>query len=314
MPDLGELVYVPLKEGWKNESVLRDWLARESSMERLSEACGLNLSLHSVEYNIGGMRADIVCRNQEEEWCVIEIQINESNHDHIGKALTYASALNAKSVVWITDTFTEKHRAAVDWLNNTTKEDFRFYGVEIELYKIDESRPAPFFKLVSHPNEFADQVTQDVRVAETQELSPLRQKYQEFWSQFIHEGAKSVPNLVKTNRKPPRDPWITMPIGTSKAHLGAVLLRNEGLARSEVYIKSAQSSEIFEDLKKDKTEVEKEFGSELYWEALPTRKDCRIAVYKSFEDVLNSSGWPNVRSWFFQELDKLNSVFRHRIE
>ncbi len=41
--------------------------------------------------------------------------------------MTYAAGLQVVTIVWVASKFTEEHRAALDWLNKITDDNFRFF-------------------------------------------------------------------------------------------------------------------------------------------------------------------------------------------
>jgi len=84
---------------------------------------------------------------------LIENQLERTDHTHLGQLLTYASGLEAVTIVWIAARFTEKHRSTLDWLNKITDDRFRFFGLEVELWRIGDSPAAPKFNVVSKPND-----------------------------------------------------------------------------------------------------------------------------------------------------------------
>jgi len=94
---------------------------------------------------------------------LIENQLERTDHTHLGQLLTYASGLEAVTIVWIAERFTEEHRSTLDWLNKITDESFRFFGLEVELWRIGNSPAAPKFNLVSKPNEWSHSVAQAAR-------------------------------------------------------------------------------------------------------------------------------------------------------
>ena len=110
---------------------------------------------------------------------LIENQLERTDHSHLGQLLTYAAGLEAVTVVWIAERFTDEHRAALDWLNEITDEGFSFFGLEIELWRIGDSPMAPKFNMVSHPNDWTKTVS---RISPTGELTSTNQLYLEYWT------------------------------------------------------------------------------------------------------------------------------------
>jgi hypothetical protein len=149
---LGRLRKVAIRDIWEHEQQdFTPWLAREANIKLLGETLGLDLEVEAQEKNVGPFRADILCKDttEKDRWVLIENQLEKTDHCHLGQLLTYASGLQAVTIVWIADRFTEEHRATLDWLNEITDDRFNFFGLEIELWKIGDSQIAPKFNVVS---------------------------------------------------------------------------------------------------------------------------------------------------------------------
>src|ERR1700690_2094983 len=150
-PIQGRLSKVDLRAVWSSEAAdFTPWLARTENLEVLGDTLGLDLELQSVEKPVGPFRADILCKDigGGGTWVLIENQLARTDHTHLGQLLTYASGLQAVTIIWIAAAFTDEHRATLDWLNKITDESFRFFGLEVELWKIGESPVAPKFNIV----------------------------------------------------------------------------------------------------------------------------------------------------------------------
>ena len=141
---------VQLRDIWPHEA--RDftpWLAE--NLVFLAEALGMDLELEATEKRVGDFRADIVCRNKTDNSCVvIENQLEKSNHQHLGKILTYAAGLEAATIIWITEKFRPEHRGVLNWLNKNTSAALQFFGVEIAIIQIADSPYAPVFTVVTN--------------------------------------------------------------------------------------------------------------------------------------------------------------------
>src|SRR5258708_3912238 len=138
---LGRLTKVDLREVFATEAGdFTPWLAREENLALLSESIGISLQCEAQEKEVGPFRADILCKDtMTDNWVLIENQIERTDHTHLGQLLTYAAGLQAVTIVWVAQRFTEEHRAALDWLNEHTDEQINFFGLEIELWKIGDS-------------------------------------------------------------------------------------------------------------------------------------------------------------------------------
>jgi hypothetical protein len=80
-----------------------------------------------------------LCKNTaDDSWVLIENQLERADHLHLGQLLTYATGIEAVTIIWVAERFTEEHRAALDWLNQIAGEKFAFIGLEIELWRIGD--------------------------------------------------------------------------------------------------------------------------------------------------------------------------------
>ena len=165
-PNLAKIERVDLREAWPNEA--RDftpWLA--ANIGELGEALGMDLELQQTEAAVGGYSLDVLATDlNEDRPVIIENQLEATNHDHLGKLLTYAAGYDANVIVWLTCKFRDEHRAALDWLNQRTGDDTQFFGVVVELLRIDQSRLAPQFRMVATPNEWRKQTITKTRSTE----------------------------------------------------------------------------------------------------------------------------------------------------
>ena len=151
---LGSIAQVDLKELWPNgEDDFTPWLVEDIS--RLGDVLGMQLEVRGHDLPVRGYSLDILAHDSaSNRMVVIENQFQSTNHEHLGKLLSYASGYDASVVVWVVKSFNEEHRQALDWLNQRTGDDTQFFGVVVELLKIDDSRPAVNLKLASFPNEW----------------------------------------------------------------------------------------------------------------------------------------------------------------
>ena len=170
--NLGRLEPVNLRRVWANEeSDFTPWLADQKNLAILGDALGMSLEFVSREEAVGPYSADILCRDSNDgTQVVVENQLESTDHDHLGKLLTYAAHLGARVLVWIAKSFTDQHRAALDWLNEVSETGTRFFGLEIELWQIGESPPAPKFNVVARPNDWTKEGTDVATLTDTQRM------------------------------------------------------------------------------------------------------------------------------------------------
>ena len=178
-PGLGRLERVELREVWTTEDQdFTPWLAQETNLAVLSETLNMELVAEGIEQGVGPFRADILCRDtMDDSWVLIENQLKRTDHTHLGQLLTYAAGLQTVTIIWVAATFTDEHRAALDWLNEITDERFRFFGLEIELWQIGDSPAAPKFNVVSKPNEWTRSVSKASRHRRFTDLTDTQPRY-----------------------------------------------------------------------------------------------------------------------------------------
>src|SRR5665213_3187540 len=183
---LGRLERVELRDIWTSEATqFTPWLARPENIALLGEALGMELAFEAQEKSVGSFRADLLCKDMlDNHWVLIENQLERTDHSHLGQLLTYASGLEAVTIIWIAARFTEDHRSTLDWLNKITDERFRFFGLEVELWKIANSPAAPKFNIVSKPNDWSQSVAQAARAIDEGGLSETRVMQRKYWAAF----------------------------------------------------------------------------------------------------------------------------------
>lgn len=282
---LGKLQEVDIRNLWNHEQYdFSEWLSKSENLEQLNEVIGLTLSEVEKEVYVGAYRCDLVGVDETTgDKVIIENQLEASNHDHLGKIITYASGLDAKVVVWIVKEAREEHRSAIEWLNNNTSDKLNFFLIEIHVYQIGDSLCAPKFEIVEKPNGF-------IKNAKGQSGSGEYNKGQsekiEFWTRFneiLIERGKPF-NV----RKPTTDHWYDIAIGTSDAHVSLTIVNREHVVGVELYI--PDNKELFEKLYLQKEEIDEKLGLHPDWQRLDGKKAARI-LYRmpglDFEDHSN---------------------------
>lgn len=311
---LGRLERVDLREIWISEATdFTPWLARPENLQVLADTLVIDLELEAQEKNVGPFRADILCKDvSTEEWVLIENQLERTDHGHLGQLLTYAAGLEAVTIVWVAARFTEEHRATLDWLNKITDESFRFFGLEVELWRIADSPPAPKFNIISKPNDWSRSVAHAARTIDDSELSETRILQRDYW-EALHQVLDSVGGHVQGTRKPRPRSFMTYPTGRSGFRLGAVMLRQTNQVRAELYIAGDSAKAYFGLLQQDQAAIEAELGQPLMWEELPARRDCRIAIYLDGADPEKRTDWPRQHEWLVKKLNLLHRVLSPRV-
>lgn len=314
LPTLGRLERVELRDIWLTEAAdFTPWLARGENLVILAETLGLDLELEAQERRVGPFRADVLCKDiGTDRWVLIENQLERTDHTHLGQLLTYASGLEAVTIVWVAAKFTEEHRSTLDWLNRITDDSFKFFGLEVELWRIGQSPAAPKFNIVSKPNDWSHAVAQAARAIDDSQLSDTRVLQRSYW-EGMQSALKRIGGAVSGNRKAQPQSWMSYPVGRSGFHLGAVMLRPKNQIRTNLYIGGDAAKHILEQLKQQREAIEQELGYPLIWEDLPANRDCRVSVYLDNVDPDDESDWPRQHEWLAQRLNDFHRVFAKRV-
>ncbi|MFC1547715.1 DUF4268 domain-containing protein [Candidatus Neomarinimicrobiota bacterium] len=309
---LGLLSRVELRDAWKTEAGdFTPWLAQEENIKILADTVQIDLEFEAQEKNVGPFRADILCKDSENgSWVLIENQLERTDHTHLGQLLTYASGLDAVTIIWIASQFSEEHRAAMDWLNDITDESFRFFGLEVELWRIGESTPAPRFNIISKPNDWTRSISRATRSISSQPSSPLRELQLNYWTKCAENITNSDCPLNPHKSLP--QAWTEFGIGRSGFMLAAVIHNRQNRLRVELYIDPGDP--YFYLLQGEKEEIENEFGGTLDWQELPAKRASRVAVHKENVNIANEDEWPAQHAWIAEQLAVFNRIFRDRIK
>jgi len=271
--ELGILKTVSARQKWTSEA--RDftpWLA--NNITELSKALGLELEVENIEVAVGPYSADILAKDTGTgKYVVIENQLEKTNHDHLGKAITYASVLDASTIIWVATDFTEEHKKALDWLNDHTSDEISIYGVQVELWQIDNSNAALKFNVISKPNQA---VRQAARSKATDELSDNRKFQLEFWNKFKEKLAKTkkIPSL----QTPSPQYWFNVSLGKSHIHISNTCNTDVNTVGVRVYIGNKIADKMLPYLESKRSEIETAIGQPLQWNPNPENRDKIIVL------------------------------------
>jgi uncharacterized protein DUF4268 len=314
MAGLGKLERVELRDAWSTEDQhFTPWLALPENIEILGKALNIDLVVEAVELYVGNYRADIVCENTEDSSRIlIENQLTRTDHGHLGQILTYTAGTNAKTVIWIAERFAEEHREALDWLNQHTDDEIQFFGLEIELWRIDQSPPAPKFNIVSKPNNWTSSIRRVAKRISGDALSDTLNLYLRYWTRFS-DFMDERQSMLRGGKKPQPASWMTFAIGRSGFHLDGLLSIQKKRIGVELYIGGDGAADYFRLLEQDKERIEIEFGEALEWHELPDKKKSRILLLVD-KDPADEDVWDDQFDWMANRLEKLHQVFAARIK
>jgi hypothetical protein len=303
MNKLSKLTKVALRDAWKHEALdFTQWLALPENLQLLAETIDVELLSAQTEVGVGQFNVDILAEGSKGQKVVIENQLEATDHDHLGKLITYASGLQAEVVVWIVQRAREEHEQAITWLNENTTETANFFLIEIEVWRIDNSAPAPRLNIIAKPNDWAKTVKHS---GTGNQISELKLNQQAFWEKLREYGEAHVKH-IKSWQKPLPQHWYTIRIGTSKAVISATVNSQKGLVGVELYIH--EDKELFYRLRGKKDEIEQKLGEKLDWQELRDRKGSRIIVTKE-GDFLDEAEADELIRWMVETSDSFSRVF-----
>ena len=295
--------------GSNEASDFTPWLA--NNISELGMALGLELELRQREADVGGYSLDILATDlNRDRPVVIENQLETTDHDHLGKLLTYAAGFDANVVVWLTREFRDEHRQALDWLNQRTGEDTQFFGVVVELWKIDESRPAPHFNLVAAPNDWRKESVTRAAERETGNPSSKGERYRVFFQRLIDSLRED--HRFTTAQLGQAQNWYSFSSGYGRMFKYSASFTRQHQARIEVYIDPGDASDsrvLFDSLKEQKESIESALGYVFDWQPLEGKQACRITTDRDgtiddSDDVLEE-----IHDWMVKRLLSFRRVF-----
>lgn len=312
-PPLGKLEKRDLRSAFISEpGDFTLWLAEEANLAQLADSLGIDeLELEATEKDIGPFRADILCKDTGNgHWVLIENQLSRTDHGHLGQLLTYAAGLQAVTIVWIAAPFTEEHRAALDWLNDVTDERVRFFGVEIELWQIGDSPPAPRFNVVSKPNEWAKSVSMAAAGA-SDTLTETKKLQLEYWTEFRRYMEDHPGNVRPT--KPLPQSWMAFSAGRADFTTLTTINIQGNWISAWLSISGPKAKPFFYLLHEEKEAIEEEFGEKLDWRERPERIESQVALVLEPADPSDRHDWPRQHAWLRDRLERFRAVFRPRV-
>lgn len=305
---IGRLESVELREVWANEATdFTPWLLKNADI--LSDALGIELEIEIAEHPVGGFSLDLLGRDLTNE-CVliVENQIEQTDHTHLGQLLTYAGGVHeVGTIVWIARSFRDEHRQALDWLNEHTGEDVRFFGVAVRAVRIGSSEPAPLLDVVSNPNDWQKRVR-----SATSRGGERERAYEAFWGQLMDALRVEAPSLVPTKLKVPTSSYLGLPSPVQ----GAAVYASFGPShiRVELYIDSGDGERnlaILHELLRRREDIERRFGDTLQFDPCEGKRICKVLTKLNTvaSPVLQEGLRPDLEAWFVRTIPKFVSAF-----
>lgn len=294
-----------LRSIWPHEaSDFTPWLAE--NIEGLSAVLGMDLEIEAREAGVGDFSLDILAKDLGTgRIVIIENQLTQTDHDHLGKLLTYAAGFNASVVIWIAESVREEHRQALEWLNQRTDTDTDFFCVIVEVLQIEDSNPAYDFKPVVSPNEWQkEKRSQKSRVPSTR-----GEAYRQYFQPLIDELREKYKFTGARAAQP--QSWYAFSAGTSGVPVSAAFT-GAGTARVELYIDLGAfeaNKALFDWLYTQKAEIESQIGLPLEWDRLDGKRASRISITTNGNIEDPPESLDRLREWHIQKLLVFKRVF-----
>lgn len=294
-----------LRSIWPHEAAdFTPWLA--DNIEGLSAVLGMDLEIAAREAGVGDFSLDILAKDLGTgRTVIIENQLTQTDHDHLGKLLTYAAGFNASVVIWIAESIREEHRQALEWLNQRTGTDTDFFCVVVEVLQIESSSPAYDFKLVVSPNEWQ----KEKRSQKARTPSTRGEAYRQYFQVLIDE-LREKHRFTGARAAQPQS-WYSFSVGTSGVPVGAVFA-GDGTVRVELYIDlgdTESNKALFDWLYSQKAEIEEQLGLRLEWDRLDEKQAARIYVRTEGSIDDGPEKLDRLRRWQVEKLLLFKKVF-----
>lgn len=305
---IGKMEIVPIRQAFPHEAHnFTRWL--ENNIDALSDRMGIDLTVIEREKSVGSFNVDLYCEDDNSNTLIIENQLERTDHDHLGKLLTYMVNLDAKTAIWVATEVREEHLRVIDWLNKYTPRDMAFYFVQVEAIRIEDSPFAPLFTVLSQPDEQIREIGEQKK-----ELAERHNEHLEFWTHVL-ERSKDRTDLFE-NRTPGYERQLGIGAGRSGITLHYQILEDGGVGIKliiDVGDKN-KNKEIFDRLYDEHEAIEMEFGDTLDWERRENRKSSRIGKrYQGYGSLYEPDKWDDLADLLIGNMIKFEKALRPRI-
>lgn len=299
---LAKLTKIELRDVWGHEALeFTNWLSQKENLDVLSEEIGIDIRLVKTEANVGRFSVDILAEEEiSGRKIIIENQLEDTNHDHLGKIITYAAGYDAEIVIWIVKNGREEHKKAVEWLNEHTDEEIGFFLIKLELWQIEGSNPAPKFDILVSPNEWA-------KIIKTgtggDGLTETKLQQLDFWNKYKNYVQKRDSRIRLQTPRPQH--WYDVSMGSSDAHIGLTVNSRENLLGVEIYI--TKNKPLFKFLRDRQADIEKEIDQKIVLVDAPVAS--RIKINKEVKSVFDSAEAESYYDWLYTKTILFQKVF-----
>jgi hypothetical protein len=295
MTELGKLEKVELRKVWEHEA--RDfsaWMFKQENLDLLGSEIGLDIDPIGTESSIGRFRIDILAQEPRTgHKIIIENQLEPTNHDHLGKVITYAAGLDAKYLIWVVKDVLPEHLKAIEWLNEHLDNEIYCFLVKIEVWQIGDSKPAARFEVVSAKNDWAVSLK---RTADESELTPAQVGQLEFWQYLQGYIQSKDPNIKLQTPRPRR--YYNISIGSALANIVLVLSPQKNTFACNFYISNDKQFLAF--LKGHESAIRTALGPDMDW--FDANVASGIYVEREVDDALDKRQQEDFANWCYQKM------------
>lgn len=306
MDRIGRIETVNIKDVWRHEAHdFTRWLY--DNLDILGEAIGIELTGTRREAPTGSFNLDVLAEDPNGDIVIIENQFGNSDHDHLGKVLTYLASFDAAAAVWIVEHARAEHVAAINWLNESAA-SAEFFLVQIEVIRIDNSPPAPRFTTIVQPSEEMRQVG-----VEKRELADRQVERHAFWTELLKVAPQR--HSLHAGVSPNTTPYLVSSSGVSG--ITFVYAVFEHAMRIELYIAKGDedaSEQAFRALEAHKSEIENAFRQALVWQPLPGKKSCRIKHEMTDGGYRDPDRWPQIIDAAVDAMVRFEAAVRRHLQ
>jgi len=307
---IGKLQRPPLREVWEDEAQnFTPWL--KDNIEVLNEVLEheeieLYLSDAKIEQDAGDFSVDMIAKADSGDLVVIENQLEPSDHDHLGKLITYLTAFSAKNAIWINAYPRPEHINAINWLNEST--DVAFYLLKLEAIQIDESNHAPLLTLIVGKNQ--EQIKREPDDPDGRD----KIRY-DFWEELLKLA--KIRTELHANISPQRSSYIAASAGKAGLYYQYDILMHA--AKVELYIdfgNRRKNKRIFDDLFENEVKINADFGDDLEWQRLDNKRACRIMKTLEKDGGYRDEKikWPQIQDAMINAMILLDKALKPHID
>jgi len=295
---------------WPKEPEFSDWLITQAGIDLIAEDLDVEVENPRREAKGSNFSCDVLATlvGDEKHIVVIENQFGTTNHEHLGKLLTYAATHKAMTGIWIAEAAADDHRQAIDWLNENTPDSVTLYLAELKAFTTGSNEAIPYLDLVCRPNATMKRANTGLSEADVKR----REWRVAFWEDIHHQLKQGkVPFRLQ---RPGPAAWSTIALGRSGFHLNMLLTpKNQNIATELVIQPREWKDDAFDQLQAQSKEIEGELGVSMKWRAMPNNSSSRILLEKQLDPSIDGNR-KQVCNWFAEWTPKVFQAFHSRVK